>query len=183
MEGGTENDLLSLDASTSGENGDKQQEGGSEKQGKKRDSELEIDASLHCVSVVWCSEKPAFVVSEQSEEDKQLAEQAKEYGKMRTQGEGKEAESDEPLPPGMDESKDSEDGEGTAAAPGTEQEMEGVESQEGGANGDPRPLHLTRSVYIRHIPAKVSAESIVEICRTIPGYLRIAFADPNPERE
>ena len=40
MEGGTEHDLLSLDASMSGENGDKQQDGGSEKQGKKRDSEL-----------------------------------------------------------------------------------------------------------------------------------------------
>ena len=40
MEGGGEHDLLSLDASTSGENGDKQQEGGREKQSKKRDSKL-----------------------------------------------------------------------------------------------------------------------------------------------
>ena len=137
------------------------------------------------MGVPWCSEKPAFVVSEPSEEEKQLAEQAKEYGKMRQQSTQGEVESDEPLPPGMDDSasKDSEDGEGTAALPETGQEMEGVESQEGGANSDPRPLHLTRSVYIRHIPAKVSAESIVEICRTIPGYLRIAFADPNPEKE
>ena len=27
-----------------------------------------------------------------------------------------------------------------------------------------RPLHLTRSVYIRHIPPKISAEDIVEVC-------------------
>ena len=40
MEGGTEHDLLSLGASASGENGDKQQEGGSDKQDKKKDSEF-----------------------------------------------------------------------------------------------------------------------------------------------
>ena len=27
-----------------------------------------------------------------------------------------------------------------------------------------RALHLTRSVYIRHIPAKISTENIVEVC-------------------
>lgn len=125
------------------------------------------------------------MVSEPTEEDKQLAEQAKEYGKMRQKSvEGEE--SDEPPPPGMDvdsTTKDLEDGK--PALPESGQQMEGEESEERGAiaSDDPRPLHLTRSVYIRHIPAKVSAESIIEICRTIPGYLRIAFADPNPERE
>ena len=80
----------------------------------------------------------------------------------------------------------SEDGSGAAALPETGQQMEGEES-EGGASADttttsPRPLHLTRSVYIRHIPAKVSANDIVEVCRTVPGYLRIALADPTPDR-
>ena len=43
------------------------------------------------------------MVSEPTEEERQLAEQAKEYGKMRQQsvlGEEQEAESDEPPPPG-----------------------------------------------------------------------------------
>lgn len=43
------------------------------------------------------------MVSEPTEEEKQLAEQAKEYGKMRqqtTQGEEEGAESEEPPPPG-----------------------------------------------------------------------------------
>lgn len=73
---------------------------------------------------------------------------------------------------------------GAAALPETGQQVEGEEAGEKGSadNSDPRPLHLTRSVYIRHIPAKVSAEDIVGICHTIHGYLRIAFADPNPER-
>ena len=50
-------------------------------------------------------EKPSFMVSEPTEEEKQLAEQAKEYGKMRQQsvlGEEEEAESEEPPPPGND---------------------------------------------------------------------------------
>lgn len=75
--------------------------------------------------------------------------------------------------------------EGAAELPETGEQMEGEESEEGGGQGadtKPRPLHLTKSVYIRHIPAKVSANKIIGICRTITGYLRIAFADPNPER-
>ena len=82
-------------------------------------------------------------------------------------------------------SKEEERDQGTAEFPEAEEQMEGEESEEGGGAPDStksRPLHLTKSVYIRHIPAKVSSNDIVEICRTIPGYLRIAFADPNPER-
>ena len=44
------------------------------------------------------------MVSEPTEEEKQLAEQAKEYGKMRQQsvlGEEEGAESEEPPPPGI----------------------------------------------------------------------------------
>ena len=55
---------------------------------------------LHIILFV---EKPSFMVSEPTEEEKQLAEQAKEYGKMRqqtTQGEEEGAESEEPPPPG-----------------------------------------------------------------------------------
>ena len=47
--------------------------------------------------------RPSFIVSEPTEEEKQLAEQAKEYGKMRQQsvlGEEQGAESEEPPPPG-----------------------------------------------------------------------------------
>lgn len=86
---------------------------------------------------------------------------------------------------GMDVDAEAKEGGGeTAALSESRQQTEGEGSEEGGANfkNNPRPLHLTRSVYIRHIPAKVSANDIIEICRTIPGYLRIAFADPNPER-
>ena len=85
---------------------------------------------------------------------------------------------------GSKEDGDSEEGSGTAALPETGQQVEGEKSESvaTGSATSPRPFHLTRSVYIRHIPAKVSSNDIVEICRTIPGYLRIAFADPTPER-
>lgn len=33
----------------------------------------------------------------------------------------------------------------------------------GDGSGPPRSLHVTRSVYIRHIPPKVAAEDIVEV--------------------
>ena len=72
--------------------------------------------------------------------------------------------------------------EGTAELPEAREEGEGSEETGEATNTKPRPLHLTKSVYIRHIPAKISANDIIGICRTINGYLRIAFADPNPER-
>ena len=79
-----------------------------------------------------------------------------------------------------EESKD----DGMAELPEAREQIGGEDSEDKGeaTSTKPRPLHLTKSVYIRHIPAKVSANDIVAICRTITGYLRIAFADPNPER-
>lgn len=52
---------------------------------------------------MYLSERPSFMVSEPSEEEKQLAEQAKEYGKLRQQsvlGEEEREGSEEPPPPG-----------------------------------------------------------------------------------
>ena len=115
MEGGTDNDLLSLDQTFSSENGDKAGEGEGEKRGKDKNSEsrnlcmhshLALGAMLVLPCILWlivCLEKPSFMVSEPTEEEKQLAEQAKEYGKMRQQsvmGEEEGAESEEPPPPG-----------------------------------------------------------------------------------
>ena len=32
-----------------------------------------------------------------------------------------------------------------------------------GSSGPPQPLHITRSVYIRHLPPKIAAEDIVAV--------------------
>lgn len=58
---------------------------------------------LYALWLIVFLEKPSFIVSEPTEEEKQLAEQAKEYGKMRQQsvlGDEEGTESEEPPPPG-----------------------------------------------------------------------------------
>ena len=57
---------------------------------------------------------------------------------------------------GSREDSDSVDGSGAVALPETGQQMEGEKSESvaTGSATSPRPFHLTRSVYIRHIPCQ-----------------------------
>jgi hypothetical protein len=101
---------------------------------------------------------------------------------------------DEPPPPGLEPPALQSERKSEAAGSTSEEESKktaGTQTSEAHSlaigNGDksscpPQPLHTTRSVYIRHLPPRIAADDIVVICRTIPGYLRIAFADPDPNR-
>ncbi|XP_065897750.1 serrate RNA effector molecule homolog isoform X2 [Dysidea avara] len=46
----------------------------------------------------------------------------------------------------------------------------------------PRALHLTKSVYIRHISPMVKSSDILEVCQQFPSYLRIAVDGPDVEK-
>ncbi|XP_064382724.1 serrate RNA effector molecule homolog [Halichondria panicea] len=115
---------------------------------------------------------------ESTDESSKIAEQAKEYGQQR--------ESKSGSPNGSSEGSKEDEKMTEPATSETKEEGDSPNSTEPHPpeNGvaKPRALHITRSVYIRHIPAKISAEDIIEVCRTIPGFLRIAFADPAPDR-
>lgn len=40
-----------------------------------------------------------------------------------------------------------------------------MQESEDETSGKPRPFHLTRSVYIRHLPPRIAAEDIVEVSK------------------
>jgi hypothetical protein len=46
----------------------------------------------------------------------------------------------------------------------------------------PRPLHATKSIYIRTLAPNIKISEVVEFAQKIPGYLRVAFAEPQAER-
>ncbi|KAK7586146.1 hypothetical protein V9T40_004022 [Parthenolecanium corni] len=46
----------------------------------------------------------------------------------------------------------------------------------------PRPLHKTFSIFLRNLAPTVTREEIENICKKFPGFLRVAIADPQPER-
>ncbi|XP_022652263.1 serrate RNA effector molecule homolog isoform X3 [Varroa jacobsoni] len=63
---------------------------------------------------------------------------------------------------------------GTEAAPKTEQ-------QPGVAR--PRHLHRTSSIFLRTLSAAITKQEVEAMCRNYPGFLRVALADPQPERK
>ncbi|KAL5493110.1 hypothetical protein EMCRGX_G014236 [Ephydatia muelleri] len=42
--------------------------------------------------------------------------------------------------------------------------------------------HITHSIYLKHIHPRISADDVIEVCKKLSGFLRVAFADPLPEK-
>ncbi|XP_071855335.1 serrate RNA effector molecule homolog isoform X2 [Apostichopus japonicus] len=106
-------------------------------------------------------------------------------------GSESDSESDpEPAPPGLD----SEGNKSSKPA------LEPPKPAEGSADGKkveedkppkpeeldeepkPRALHKTFSLFFRNIAPVLTKKEIVDVCKRYKGYLRVALADPSPER-
>jgi len=46
----------------------------------------------------------------------------------------------------------------------------------------PRPLHRTCSIFLRNLAPAITKQEVEAMCLKFPGYLRVAIADPQPER-
>ncbi|XP_077990042.1 serrate RNA effector molecule homolog [Glandiceps talaboti] len=46
----------------------------------------------------------------------------------------------------------------------------------------PRPLHKTYSLFMRNLAPLITKAEIAALCKRYPGFLRVALADPQPER-
>jgi hypothetical protein len=141
-----------------------------------------------------------FASEKLTPEQMQLQEQAQKYKKMRM-SKGQEDDDDDGKESPLDESLDSEeltedvkDGEDKYGGTEHKEEEEGEDGEgeekseeegegEGTEHQSPRPLHLTRSVYVKKVPPSINTEDIEQVCRTIPGYLRLAFSEPVPEKD
>ncbi|GAB6018658.1 Serrate RNA effector molecule [Chamberlinius hualienensis] len=49
-------------------------------------------------------------------------------------------------------------------------------------NSPPRPLHRTCSIFLRNLPPTITKQEVESICKRFSGFLRVAIADPQPER-
>lgn len=47
----------------------------------------------------------------------------------------------------------------------------------------PRHLHRTSSIFLRTLSAAITKQEVEAMCRNYPGFLRVALADPQPERK
>ncbi|GIY28611.1 hypothetical protein CEXT_239862 [Caerostris extrusa] len=46
----------------------------------------------------------------------------------------------------------------------------------------PRPLHKTHSIFLRYLAPSITKQEVEAMCKRFPGFLRVAIADPQPER-
>ncbi|KAL1419139.1 hypothetical protein MTO96_005250 [Rhipicephalus appendiculatus] len=46
----------------------------------------------------------------------------------------------------------------------------------------PRPLHRTCSIFLRNLAPTITKMEVEAMCKRYPGFLRVAIADPQPER-
>ncbi|RWS29686.1 Serrate RNA effector molecule-like protein [Leptotrombidium deliense] len=49
-------------------------------------------------------------------------------------------------------------------------------------NPKPRPLHKTASIFLRNLAPSITKQEVEVMCKKYPGFLRVAVADPQPER-
>ncbi|XP_065320394.1 serrate RNA effector molecule homolog isoform X2 [Gordionus sp. m RMFG-2023] len=47
----------------------------------------------------------------------------------------------------------------------------------------PKPFHKTTSIFLRNLPPNITKTEIENLCKSYNGYLRVALADPLPERK
>ncbi|KAG8195771.1 hypothetical protein JTE90_004777 [Oedothorax gibbosus] len=57
-------------------------------------------------------------------------------------------------------------------------EGEAVEEQE----PKPRALHKTHSIFLRYLAPSITKQEVEAMCKRFPGFLRVAIADPQPDR-
>ncbi|XP_038051864.1 serrate RNA effector molecule homolog isoform X2 [Patiria miniata] len=106
---------------------------------------------------------------------------------------GSESESEpEPAPPGIDDDvlpSDKLEEDKAAEKARKEAEEDDGELKEGDKDGEegeeipvPRPLHKTYSLFIRNVSPMITKGEIVSLCKRYPGFMRVALAEPQPDR-
>ncbi|XP_065289814.1 serrate RNA effector molecule homolog isoform X4 [Dermacentor albipictus] len=78
-----------------------------------------------------------------------------------------------------DESKATVDEQAKKGETGQGDGSKAVESEE---KNRPRPLHRTCSIFLRNLAPTITKMEVEAMCKRYPGFLRVAIADPQPER-
>ncbi|KAK7865942.1 hypothetical protein R5R35_005009 [Gryllus longicercus] len=63
-----------------------------------------------------------------------------------------------------------------------ESEATDEKSQKADDSNKPRPLHRTASIFLRNLAPTITKQEVEAMCKRYPGFLRVAIADPQPER-
>ncbi|XP_071493608.1 serrate RNA effector molecule homolog [Diadema antillarum] len=106
-----------------------------------------------------------------------------------------EMQEPEPAPPGLESNTDKGASESDNKLEEGEAKEEGEEGEEGEGEKEeqeegekepeqpkPRALHKTFSIFIRNVAPIIKKEEIVALCKRYKGFMRVALAEPQPDR-
>lgn len=106
-----------------------------------------------------------------------------------TKGEEPEEEEEEGAdsrPDSAADSKGKEEGESSSKPEKAEEQEAGQGDAPAKAKAEekarPRPLHRTCSIFLRNLAPTITKMEVEAMCKRYPGFLRVAIADPQPER-
>jgi len=108
--------------------------------------------------------------------------------KMRDEG-NEESDSDSDSESEDDDEEEEEEKEETKQTAPQDSEFaeekkaeEREEEREERKESEQRELHKTLSLFMRSVPPNISKADIAAVCKRYPGFLRVALAEPSPER-
>ncbi|XP_077171282.1 serrate RNA effector molecule homolog isoform X2 [Paroedura picta] len=198
MEGGTEIDLKILDQEEEEERQEKAEPGkkedgrlpdperkGAEKDDKKEEAKKTSDEREAAEDKAKKSSEEDEKKTEKKEEPDREAKKAGHQRKRKRSGddsydEGSVSESDtESEGRHREEDKEGEKPKEEKAAADGEEPPKAKEKE---GEPKPRPLHKTFSLFMRNIAPNISQAEIVSLFKKSPGFMRVALADPQPER-
>ncbi|KAJ8020417.1 Serrate RNA effector molecule-like [Holothuria leucospilota] len=131
---------------------------------------------------------------EKKKQRKKRKEREFSYSSDDSSSSGSDSDSSEPEPgpPGVDSEPDKpfkppepaepQEGGGGEKKAGDDDKEKGSKQEVPEEEPKPRALHKTFSLFFRNIAPVITKKEITDVCRRYPGYLRVALADPSPER-
>ncbi|XP_046384393.1 serrate RNA effector molecule homolog isoform X2 [Ischnura elegans] len=114
---------------------------------------------------------------EEEKEDEDEYEEAKQKEENGEKSEGREDGEE-------DDDEEEEAAKKEVHVPEEEEQPKKEEAKEGddADRQTPRPLHKTSSIFLRNLAPTITKQEVEAMCKRYPGFLRVAIADPQPER-
>lgn len=81
-----------------------------------------------------------------------------------------------------EDDNDNKENDNTDGAEKGEEEAEKIETIEDDKPEKPRALHKTTSIFLRNLAPTITKQEVEAMCSRYEGFLRVALADPQPER-
>lgn len=192
-----------LGEATNGKNGVKEENDVEMKEGTPSDAATDEESASRKrsreASASEGEEKSAGAEKGKKDEDETEKGKENEEEGSAAKTEGKEGAGEVEEPAGVVKTESEEGEEGKEKTPAKEETSRSASPTDAAATAsaatmdaeeatsekstEARPLHRTCSIFLRNLAPNITKQEVEEMCKKFPGFLRVAIADPQPERK